>query len=62
MCLERLIAEKKAGFLETYISPSEVAFIKRALKEAETELEGEEFQARLGIPLDKIKQMPIFGP
>lgn len=58
--LERLVREEKAGAIETYLTSSEIEFIKRALKEVEKEIEEWEFRTRIGVSLEEVKKISIF--
>jgi hypothetical protein len=58
--LKRLLTEEKEGIVETYLNNSEVKIIKKALYEVEKEIEEWEFQSRIGVPLEKVKNIAIF--
>jgi len=58
--LERLLKEEKDGIVETYLDDSEVEIIKKSLNEVAKEIEEWEFQTRIGVPFEKVKELAIF--
>ncbi len=57
--LNRLIKDKKAGIIETYLNDFEVEIIKKALIEVEKEIEEWEFSIRFGVTLEEVKEISI---
>ena len=58
--LEKLSEEEKLGVIETYLTPSEVAILKKAFKVVKEEIEEWDFHTRIGSYLNEVENLPIF--
>lgn len=58
--LNRLINEEKNGNVDVFVTFSEMEIIRKSLEIVGKEIEEWEFQTRIGVTLEEVKNIPFF--
>jgi len=58
--LKKLLEKEDAGVVEVYLDDLEVKVVQNAFKVVIKEIEEWEFQIRVGVYLETVKDIPIF--